>query len=64
MAKIYARANAEQVDLKVRVLTDAVKQSVEIANSTTLWQRLRMVVKNPIHRHALSKSPLPACMTL
>ncbi|KAK7676507.1 hypothetical protein QCA50_020525 [Cerrena zonata] len=37
MGRIYAHANGEQVDLKIRVLNAAVKQSVEIADSTTLF---------------------------
>lgn len=55
MSRIYARATGEQVDLKVRVLNAAVKQSVEIANSTTLFQRIGMILMNPINRRALSK---------
>ncbi|KAI0074956.1 general substrate transporter [Panus rudis PR-1116 ss-1] len=53
MTRIYAYATSEQVDLKVRVLASAVKQNVEIANSTTLLQRIWMIFSNPIHRRAL-----------
>ncbi|CAL1709817.1 unnamed protein product [Somion occarium] len=53
LSKIYARATAEQVDLKARVLSDAVKQSVYIANTTTLFQRIRMILINPTNRRAL-----------
>ncbi|OBZ76166.1 Myo-inositol transporter 1 [Grifola frondosa] len=53
MAKIYAYATPEQVDLKVKALAAAVKQSVDIANSTTFWQRCSSIIVNPINRRAL-----------
>ncbi|KAI0356860.1 general substrate transporter [Trametes cingulata] len=53
MAKIYAHATPEQVDLKVRSLAAAVKQSVEITKSTTLLQRIRLILTDPINRRAL-----------
>ncbi|KAI0634311.1 general substrate transporter [Trametes polyzona] len=53
MAKIYAHATPEQVDLKVRSLVAAVKQSVEITNSTTLLQRFQLILTDPINRRAL-----------
>ncbi|KAI8989093.1 general substrate transporter [Trametes punicea] len=53
MAKIYAYATPEQVELKVRSLAAAVKQSVEITNSTTLMQRFRLILTDPINRRAL-----------
>ncbi|TFK92544.1 general substrate transporter [Polyporus arcularius HHB13444] len=53
MAKIYAYATPEQVDLKVKTLAAAVKQSVEITNSTTLLQRVRLILMDPINRRAL-----------
>ncbi|KAI0332255.1 general substrate transporter [Cubamyces sp. BRFM 1775] len=53
MTKIYSHATPEQVDLKVRSLAAAVKQSVEITNSTTLFQRLRLILTDPINRRAL-----------
>ncbi|KAI0752753.1 general substrate transporter [Daedaleopsis nitida] len=53
MAKIYAYATPEQVDLKVKALTAAVQQSVEITNSTTLLQRIRLILMDPINRRAL-----------
>ncbi|KAI0672266.1 general substrate transporter [Trametes maxima] len=53
VGKIYAHATPEQVDLKVRSLAAAVRQSVEITNSTTLWERLRLIVADPISRRAL-----------
>ncbi|KAI0631817.1 general substrate transporter [Trametes polyzona] len=53
MAKIYAHATPEQVDLKVKSLVAAVAQSVEITNSTTLLQRCKLIVANPVNRRAL-----------
>ncbi|KAI0767303.1 general substrate transporter [Fomes fomentarius] len=53
MAKIYAHATPEQIDLKVKMLSAAVRQSVEITKSTTLLQRLRLILSNPINRRAL-----------
>jgi len=53
VSKIYARATPEQIDLKVKVLSAAVKQSVEITNSTTFFQRCRSIIVNPINRRAL-----------
>ncbi|TFY62941.1 hypothetical protein EVJ58_g3541 [Rhodofomes roseus] len=53
LSSIYSLATPEQVELKMKVLEAAVKQSVEIANSTTFWQRLRSIVLVPVHRRAL-----------
>ena len=54
MAKIYARATPQQVSLKVAALQSAVRRSVEIANSTTLVQRIGMTFLNPVNRRAVS----------
>ncbi|KAI6130608.1 general substrate transporter [Pisolithus thermaeus] len=53
LSRVYALASSEQVDLKLRVLHATVKQSIEIANSTTFWQRFGSVFSNPINRRAL-----------
>ncbi|TBU44093.1 general substrate transporter [Dichomitus squalens] len=53
MAKIYAHATPEQLDLKVKSLAAAVKQSVEISNTTTLLQRIRLILFDGINRRAL-----------
>jgi len=53
MRKIYARATSEQVDLKVKILSAAVKQSIHIANTTTLVQRVGLIFSKPINRRAL-----------
>ena len=54
VSKIYAHATEEQVALKVQVLQAAVRQSIEIARTTTFWQRLRLLVFKPVNRRALS----------
>ncbi|PCH37438.1 general substrate transporter [Wolfiporia cocos MD-104 SS10] len=53
VSKIYAHATSEQVDLKIKVLTAAVRQSVEITNSTNLLQRCQSIIMIPINRRAL-----------
>ncbi|KAI6096148.1 general substrate transporter [Pisolithus sp. B1] len=53
LSRVYAFASSEQVDLKLKVLHATVKQSIEIANSTTFWQRFGSVFSNPINRRAL-----------
>ncbi|CCM01999.1 uncharacterized protein FIBRA_04073 [Fibroporia radiculosa] len=53
MSKIYAHATPKQVDLKVKVLASAVRQSIEITKSTTLVQRCRMILVLPVNRRAL-----------
>ncbi|KAI6039161.1 general substrate transporter [Pisolithus marmoratus] len=53
LSRVYALASSEQVDLKLKVLHATVKQSVEIANSTTFWQRFSSMFSNPINRRAL-----------
>ena len=40
---------------QLKVLEAAVKQSVEIANSTTFLQRLRSIFFVPVHRRALGE---------
>lgn len=53
LSRVYALASSEQVDLKLKVLHATVKQSIEIANSTTFWQRLGSLFSDPINRRAL-----------
>ncbi|KAF9462246.1 general substrate transporter [Collybia nuda] len=53
MSKIYAYAKPEEVDLKVAVLHAAVKQSIEITNTTTFMQRFKSMMFDPINRRAL-----------
>ncbi|KAF7973081.1 hypothetical protein HWV62_16278 [Athelia sp. TMB] len=53
MARIYAFATPEQVDLKVKVLRAAVRQSIEITHSTTFFQRSKSMISIPINRRAL-----------
>lgn len=53
LSRVYALASSEQVDLKLKVLHATVKQSIEITNSTTFWQRFGSLFSNPINRRAL-----------
>ncbi|KAH8101726.1 general substrate transporter [Cristinia sonorae] len=53
MAKVYSKATSEQVDLKVKALNAAVQHSVEIANTTTLFQRIHRILVIPENRRAL-----------
>ncbi|KAF8528146.1 hypothetical protein BU17DRAFT_73770 [Hysterangium stoloniferum] len=58
MQKIYAYATPEQIDLKVRVLTVAVQEAIDITNTTTFKQRLYSIFFVPINRRALSQCAL------
>ncbi|KAI0705397.1 general substrate transporter [Earliella scabrosa] len=53
LGKIYAHATSDQIDLKAKALAAAVQQSVEITNSTTFLQRLKLILMDPVNRRAL-----------
>ncbi|KAF8589738.1 general substrate transporter [Ramaria rubella] len=53
MQKIYAYATPEQIELKVKVLTAAVQEAIDITNSTTFGQRLYSIFFDPGNRRAL-----------
>ncbi|KAG8216199.1 major facilitator superfamily domain-containing protein [Butyriboletus roseoflavus] len=57
LARVYTTATPEQVERKVNdplnVLHATVRQSIEIANSTTFWQRLGSMLWIPANRRAL-----------
>ncbi|KAF8879825.1 general substrate transporter [Infundibulicybe gibba] len=53
MTKIYAFAQPEEVDLKVKLLHAAVQQSIEITNTTTFIQRCQSMIFDPVNRRAL-----------
>ncbi|KLO16543.1 general substrate transporter [Schizopora paradoxa] len=53
MRKIYSHATNEQLTLKVKVLQAAVKESIDIANSTTVLERCRSMLFIPVNRRAL-----------
>ncbi|KAI9464133.1 general substrate transporter [Lactarius psammicola] len=53
ISKIYAHASAKQIDFKVKVLQAAVKQSVEIVQTTTFLERFHSILFVPINRRAL-----------
>ncbi|KAF9237131.1 general substrate transporter [Melanogaster broomeanus] len=53
LSRVYAAATSEEVDLKLKVLHAAVRQSVEIANSTTFFERFGSMISIPVNRRAL-----------
>lgn len=53
LSRLYVLASSSQVDLKLKVLHATVKQSIEIANSTTFWERFISMSTNPVNRRAL-----------
>ncbi|KAF8452813.1 general substrate transporter [Boletus edulis BED1] len=57
LARVYATATPEQVERKasepLSVLHATVRQSIEIVNSTTFWQRLGSMFWIPANRRAL-----------
>ncbi|KAI0298359.1 general substrate transporter [Multifurca ochricompacta] len=53
MSRIYAHANANQIDFKVKVLQAAVRQSIEITQTTTFMERLHSILFVPVNRRAL-----------
>ncbi|KAL4066247.1 general substrate transporter [Scleroderma yunnanense] len=54
LSRVYALATSAQVDLKLKVLHATVERSIEIANSTTFWERFRTMFSNPVNRRALT----------
>lgn len=61
MQKIYAYATPEQIELKVKALTAAVQEAVDITNTTTFAQRLYSIVFISSNRRALSACPHLFC---
>ncbi|KAG5341440.1 hypothetical protein C0989_010380 [Termitomyces sp. Mn162] len=53
MSRIYALAQPEEVELKVKVLHAAVQKSIEITNTTTFVQRFKSMLFDHINRRAL-----------
>ncbi|KAF8263275.1 general substrate transporter [Lactarius quietus] len=53
ISKIYAHASSDHLDFKVKVLQAAVKQSVEIVQTTTFLERFRSILFVPVNRRAL-----------
>ncbi|KAF8979733.1 general substrate transporter [Cyathus striatus] len=54
LRKVYAHARPEEVELKTKVLHAAVRQSIQITQSTTFVQRCKSMMFNPVNRRALS----------
>ncbi|KIJ16573.1 hypothetical protein PAXINDRAFT_176248 [Paxillus involutus ATCC 200175] len=53
LSVVYGAATPEQVDLKLKVLHAAVQQSIEIANSTTFFERFGSMISVLVNRRAL-----------
>jgi len=53
LARVYTTATPEQVEPKLSVLHATVRQSIEIADSTTFWQRVGSMLWIPANRRAL-----------
>ncbi|KAG9310116.1 general substrate transporter [Chiua virens] len=53
LARVYTTATPEQVKRKLSVLHATVRQSIEITDSTTFWQRLGSMLWIPANRRAL-----------
>ncbi|KAG2118301.1 general substrate transporter [Suillus clintonianus] len=53
LKRVYSQATAEQIDLQLQVLRASVQQSVDIANSTTFFERFNSMITVPVNRRAL-----------
>ncbi|KAG1730247.1 general substrate transporter [Suillus paluster] len=53
LERVYSQATAEQIDLQLQVLRASVQQSIDIANSTTFFERFKSMITVPINRRAL-----------
>lgn len=53
LERVYSQATAEQIDLQLQVLRASVQQSIDIANSTTFFERFKSMITVPVNRRAL-----------
>ncbi|KAG1719873.1 general substrate transporter [Suillus lakei] len=53
LERVYSQATAEQIDLQLQVLRASVQQSIDIANSTTFFERFHSMITVPVNRRAL-----------
>jgi SP family myo-inositol transporter-like MFS transporter 13 len=53
LERVYSQATAEQIDLQLQVLRASVQQSIDIANSTTFFERFNSMITIPVNRRAL-----------
>ncbi|KAG1840883.1 general substrate transporter [Suillus tomentosus] len=53
LERVYSEATAEQIDLQLQVLRTSVQQSIDIANSTTFFERFNSMITVPVNRRAL-----------
>lgn len=53
LERVYSQATAEQIDFQLQVLRASVQQSIDIANSTTFFERFKSMITVPANRRAL-----------
>lgn len=53
LERVYSQATAEQIDFQLQVLRTSVQQSIDIANSTTFFERFNSMIAVPVNRRAL-----------
>ncbi|KAJ3823509.1 general substrate transporter [Lentinula raphanica] len=53
MTRIYATATPKELEMKVKVLEASVQQSIEISNTTTFLQRVKLLLFEGVNRRAL-----------
>ncbi|KAG0697657.1 general substrate transporter [Suillus ampliporus] len=53
LERVYSQATAKQIDLQLQVLRASVQQSIDIANSTTFFERFNSMITVPVNRRAL-----------
>ncbi|KAG2069398.1 general substrate transporter [Suillus decipiens] len=53
LERVYSQATSEQIDLQLQVLRASVQQSIDIANSTTFFERFNSMITVPVNRRAL-----------
>ncbi|KAJ4000274.1 general substrate transporter [Lentinula boryana] len=53
MSRIYAAATPRELEMKVKVLEASVQQSIEISNTTTFLQRVKLLLSKGVNRRAL-----------
>lgn len=53
LERVYTQATAEQIDLQLQILRASVQQSIDIANSTTFFERFKSMITVPVNRRAL-----------
>ncbi|KAJ3777633.1 general substrate transporter [Lentinula raphanica] len=61
MTRIYATATPKELEMKVKVLEASVQQSIEISNTTTFLQRVKLLLFEGVNRRALISIKVIGC---